>query len=211
MLNLYNYSRSSASFRVRIALNLKKLAYQEIFIDLLKGDGEQFSPEYQAINPQSLVPALEDNGKIITQSMSIMEYLEELHPSPSILPRDTYEKSLVRSFALSIVADIHPLNNRRVLKYLLAEMGLSEEKKTQWYQHWIATGLNALEKQLISSKTMGTYCVGDFPTMADICLVPQIYNARRFSCDLSACPTLVRIDAECQKHPAFMSAWPKDL
>jgi maleylpyruvate isomerase len=210
MLQLYNYYRSSASFRVRIALNLKKLAYQEIPVHLLNLGGEQFLPQYQSINPQCLVPTLQDDKLIITQSIAIIEYLDELHPTPPLMPKDIYQKALVRSFALTIVADTHPLNNLRVLKFLTQEFGLSEEKKMQWYQHWMSLGLGALESTLAASQYVGDYCFGHLPTLADICLVPQLYNARRFKCDMSAYPILTRIDACCQSHPAFKKAWPEE-
>lgn len=210
MLQLYNYFRSSASFRVRIALNLKGLEYKEVPVHLLNNGGEQFSPEYQSINPQSLVPALQDGQNTITQSLAIIEYLDEIHPEPPLLPTDAYQKALARSFALVIAADTHPLNNLRVLKFLTQELGVSEEKKSQWYQHWLASGLAPLEQRLASAKHVGQFCFGDTPTLADICLVPQLYNARRFNCDISAYPTLTRIDAHCQAHPAFAKAWPQE-
>ncbi len=210
MLKLYNYFRSSASFRVRIALNLKQLKYTEIPIHLLKNGGEQYAKEYHTLNPQSLVPTLVDDDKIITQSLAIIEYLDELHPLPKLLPSDPYQKAFVRSFALAIAADLHPLNNLRVLKYLNEELKITENQKKQWYQHWIATGLSALEKTLTQSNQVGKYCFGDTPTLADIFLIPQLYNARRFACDLSAYPTLVRIDAHCQTQSAFQDAWPQE-
>lgn len=208
MLKLFNYFRSSASFRVRIALNLKKLAYEEIPIHLVKNGGEQHSSEYQLINPQSLVPTLQDGNKTITQSLAIIEYLEDMHPTPALLPHDNYLKALVRSFALTIAADTHPLNNLRVLTYLTQELGISEDKKTRWYQHWVAKGLTPLEKILSSSEHTGDYCFGNSPTMADIFLIPQLYNARRFACDISAYPTLMRIESHCQTLSAFNNAWP---
>jgi len=209
MLKLYDYYRSSASFRVRIALNLKKIPYQEIPIDLKKNGGEQHSPEYQIVNPQSLVPALQDGDKIITQSLAIIEYLDELCPTPSLLPSDPFQKAWVRSCALSIAADIHPLNNLRVLNYLTNTIAVTDEQKNQWYQHWIAEGLSSLEKKLIASPYTGMYCFGDSITLADIALIPQMYNARRFACDVSAYPTLTRIDSHCQTVDAFKLAWPE--
>jgi len=210
MLKLYNYYRSSASFRVRIALNLKGLLYEEIPVHLVQNGGEQHAPEFQAINPQALVPVLRDGDKMISQSLAIIEYLEDMHPAPSLLPMDIYQKALARSFALIIATDTHPLNNLRVLKYLTHELGLSEEKKNQWYQHWIEKGLSALEKNLSASKYIGQYCFGNQPTIADIFLVPQLFNARRFGCDISAYPTLIRIDAHCQEQLAFQAAWPEE-
>jgi maleylpyruvate isomerase len=210
MIKLYNYYRSSASFRVRIALNLKKLPYEFIPIHLLNSGGEQFSIDYLTVNPQGLVPTLEDGDKNINQSLAIIEYLDETHPNPPLLPNDPFHKALARSFALEIAADIHPLNNLRVLTFLTHELGISEEKKTQWYQHWIHQGLAALEKRVVTTKMSGDFCLGNSITIADICLVPQLYNARRFSCDLSAYPTLVSIDERCQNHPAFIEAWPQE-
>jgi maleylpyruvate isomerase len=210
MLQLYNYFRSSASFRVRIALNLKGLAYQDIPVHLLNAGGEQYAPTYQALNPQGLVPTLLDDEKVISQSLAIIEYLEDVHPEPPLLPKDAYQKALVRAFALAIAADMHPLNNLRVLQYLSKEFAVTEEKKSAWYQHWIAKGFMALEKSLTASKSAGDFCFGDTPTLADVCLIPQIYNANRYACDLSLYPTLTRIDAHCQQHPAFMNAWPMD-
>lgn len=208
MLKLYNYYRSSASFRVRIALHLKGLSYEEIPVHLAKD--EQNASAFQTINSQALVPVLQDGDKIINQSLSIIEYLEELHPTPSLFPVEPYQKALARSFALMIASEIHPLNNLRVLKYLTEELGLSDDKKNQWYQHWIEKGLSALEHTLRQSKASGDFCFGNQLTIADIFLVPQLFNARRFQCDLEAYPTLVRIDAHCQKHSAFQAAWPKE-
>lgn len=210
MLRLYDYHRSSASFRVRIALNLKGLSYEKISIHLLNQGGEQFTLEYRTINPQSFVPSLQDEDKIITQSLAIIEYLNELHPEPPLLPTDPYQKALTRSFALAIAADIHPLNNLRVLKYLKHELDISDEQKTAWYQHWITAGFAALEAHLVTADAMGDFCFGDKPNLADVCLVPQMYNARRFNCDLTPYPNLVRIDANCQKLPAFINAMPEE-
>lgn len=210
MLKLYNYFRSSASFRVRIALNLKGLPYEEIPIHLVNNGGEQHSENYQTINPQSLVPALDDDEKIITQSMAIIEYLEDTHPKPALLPENVYHRALVRAFALSIAADTHPLNNLRVLNYLTQEVGASEDQKNRWYHHWIKKSFTALEKQLSKSALTGDFCFGNTPTLADIFLVPQLYNARRFSCDVSAYPTLLRIDQHCQQLAAFKNAWPQE-
>lgn len=208
MLKLYDYFRSSASFRVRIALNLKGLDYQAIPIHLTNNGGEQFSAEYQKINPQHLVPALQDGNHIITQSLAIIEYLQEVYPSPSLLGINPYETALIRSFALTIAADIHPLNNLRVLKYLVDECHLSDDQKTEWYHHWIAKGLSALEKQLTTHASSSDFCFGNRPTLADVCLIPQMLNAKRFTCDLSPYPTLFRIDANCQQHDAFRKAYP---
>jgi len=203
---LYGYFRSSAAYRVRIALNLKGLDYDNHFIHLQKND--QLSEDYARLNPQKQVPALVDDGTMLTQSLAIIEYLDETHPDPALLPADPAERARVRALALAIACDIHPLNNLRVLRYLVKEMGLPEEKKNQWYQHWIENGFQAVEKMLAGSPATGRFCHGDSPTMADICLVPQVANARRFDCDLSAFPTVVRIDAECRKLEAFATAAP---
>jgi maleylpyruvate isomerase len=211
MLKLYDYFRSSACFRVRIALNLKGLDYQAIPVHLVNDGGEQFQENYTRINPQSLVPALQAGDNIITQSLAIIEYLDEVHPGPTLLPSNALQKAQVRAFALSIAADLHPLNNLRVLKYLTGQLTVSEEMKNRWYQHWMQLGLTALEKQIQSLQLVSDFCFGDTPTLADICLVPQIFNARRFSCDLNAYPELVRIDANCQRLAAFTNAWPKEV
>lgn len=203
---LYGYFRSSAAYRVRIALNLKDMAYDNRFIHLQKND--QLSADYAGVNPQKLVPALVDGDQVLTQSMAILEYLEEIRPQPALLPADASGRARVRALAQAIACDIHPLNNLRVLRYLVKEMGVSEEKKDQWYRHWVEEGLQALEALLAGSPATGRFCHGDVPTMADICLVPQVANARRFKCDLSACPTVEQIDAECRKLDAFARAAP---
>lgn len=208
MLKLYDYFRSSASFRVRIALNLKQLDYDVVPVHLLNNGGEQFSPEYQAVNPMSLVPSLDDNGRTITQSLAIIEYIDDTHPSPPLLPTDPYVKALVRAFAYTIAAEIHPINNLRVLTYLKNELDISDEQKHKWYQHWIHKGLGALEKMLAVNSKQSSFCYGDTPSLADICLVPQMFNARRFHCDLSAYSNLCRIDEHCQTLPAFTNARP---
>jgi maleylpyruvate isomerase len=210
MLKLYDYFRSSAAFRVRIAMNIKQLKYELIPVHLINHGGEQYSEQYQKINPQSLVPSLQDGDRIVTQSLAIIDYLEDVQPTPSLFPSDFYEKALVKSFALAIVADLHPVNNLRVLKYLTNELQVSEDQKNQWYQHWIQLGLAALEKKLEARDSTDTFCFGNKATLADICLVPQMYNARRFNCDLKPYPTLINIDAHCQTLPAFRQAWPME-
>lgn len=209
MIQLFSYFRSSASFRVRIALHLKGLNFEEIPINLL--NAEQLNPEYQLLNPQALVPTIKIEDKIISQSIAIIEYLEDIFPKPALLPQDPYQKALVNAFSLAIAADIHPLNNIGVLQFLLKEYGLSEEQKNKWYQHWIAKGLNALELKLAKLDLQSAFCFGDSPTLADICLVPQMYNARRFHCDISPYKILNKIDAHCQTHPAFIKAWPNNI
>lgn len=209
MIQLYNYYRSTASFRVRIALNLKQLEYQAIPVNLL--NHEQQLPEYKSINPQGLVPTLKIDNKIITQSLAIIEYLDDVYPNPPLLPHDAYQKAHVRAFALTIAAEIHPLNNLGVLQFLTQKMQLSEEQKNTWYQQWVAKGLTALENTLATQNHTDDFCFGTTPTLADICLIPQLYNARRFHCDISHYPTLIKIDANCQKHPAFVKACPVEV
>lgn len=208
MLKLYDYFRSSASYRVRIALNLKQLDYEAIPIHLVNQGGEQFSQAYQDINPLSVVPSLDDHGRTVTQSLAIIEYLEELHPQPALLPSDPFEKAQVRSFAYTIAADIHPINNLRILKYLTGELHLTDDQKLKWIQHWITIGFTALEKSLAKNPKPTEFAFGNTVTLADICLVPQMFNARRFHCDLSAYPNLCRIDDNCQKLNAFLQARP---
>jgi maleylpyruvate isomerase len=207
-MKLYSYFRSSAAFRVRIALNLKKLDYEIIPIHLVKEGGQQHSQTYRALNPQGLVPALEDEGHLITQSLAIMEYLEEQFPTPSILPSDPVLKAQSRAVALSIACDIHPIDNLRVLQYLTHELKVSEDQKNTWYAHWIRIGFDALEKQLSAVAHLGKYCFGDIPTFADICLIPQMANAHRFKIDVTPYPRLVAIEQECLKLPAFINALP---
>lgn len=206
-MQLYSYFRSSAAYRVRIALNLKGLSYEYKPVHLLKDGGQQLSPEYRRLNPNALVPSLVDGDQVLTQSLAIIEYLEELHPQPPLLPADPAGRARVRAIAQTIACDIHPLNNLRVLKYIKGTLGASEEAKNEWYRHWVQQGLAALEAMLDSPAT-GRYCHGDTPTLADLCLVPQMANARRFDCDLSRVPTLVRIDAACRALPAFADAAP---
>jgi maleylacetoacetate isomerase len=204
---LYGYFRSSAAYRVRIALNLKGLAYNQTFVHLAKL--EQLSEAFAAINPQKLLPVLvTDGGPALTQSLAIIEYLEETHPTPPLLPRDPAERARVRALALAVACEIHPLNNPRVLRYLTGTLGVSEAQKDTWYRHWVEEGLQAVEKLLTASPQTGRFCHGDTPTLADLCLVPQVANGRRFKADLSACPTVLRIDAECQKLQAFIDASP---
>ena len=184
-MKLYSYFRSSAAFRVRIALNLKGLAYEPRFVHLARGEHRQ--PEYGALNPQGLVPALEDDGNLLTQSLAIIEYLEEKHPSPPLLPKDLLGRARVRSLALLVACEIHPLNNLRALQYLVNELGHGEQDRDRWYQHWIHDGMAKLEGDL-TGKPRGRFCHGDTPTMADCCLVPQVFNAQRYKCDLSHAP-----------------------
>ncbi|WP_107855243.1 maleylacetoacetate isomerase [Neisseria weaveri] len=208
-MKLYSYYRSSAAYRVRIALNLKKLPYDTEFVHLMRNGGEQKSAVYQAVNPQKLVPALEDDGQILTQSMAVVEYLDEAYPEYPLLPENITERARVRAMAQLVACDIHPLNNLRVLQYLQNRAGLSEEAKNEWYAHWIHEGFAALEQMLQCGQT-GRFCHGNTPTLADCCLIPQVYNARRFQVDLSAYPTILRIVAECVSLPEFQAAAPEN-
>ena len=205
-MKLYTYFRSSASFRVRIALHLKGLAYEPAFVRLPKG--EHRSPDYGALNPQALVPTLEDAGRLLTQSLAILEYLEETRPQPPLLPKDPAGRARVRSLALLIACEIHPLNNLRVLQHLKRALGQSEDQVNAWYRHWIADGMARLEADLGRSPGAGKYCHGDQPGMADCCLVPQVFNAQRYQCDLAPYPTAMRVFAECMKLEAFERAQP---
>jgi len=210
MITLYDYFRSTASYRVRIALNLKGLAYDIKPVHLVKDGGEQFSKAYQQLNPQSLVPTLLDNQQVITQSLAILEYLEETYPNPPLLPTDTITRAKVRGFAQVIACDIHPLDNLRVLKYLVGEFNLTEDQKMQWYRHWLTEGLQALELLLSRRDNETLYCFTKMPSMADICLVAQLYNARRFECPLDDYPHLLGVDERCQQLEAFKKAYPAD-
>lgn len=202
---LYDYFRYSASYRVRIALNLKGLAYDSVPVSLL--DNAQRAPEYLSKNPQGLVPALLDGEQLLTQSLAICEYLEETYPQPALLPNDAIGRARVRALALSIACDIHPLNNLRVLRRLEAQFAADQAGKDAWYQHWIQSGFEAFEQQIQS--THGQYCFGDTVTLADLALVPQVYNARRFNCDLSAYPTMLAIEQRCLALDAFARATPE--
>lgn len=206
-MKLYDYFRSSAAYRVRIALNLKGLAPEREFVHLRHG--AQRSDEYLALNPQGLVPSLTlDDGQVLTQSLAILEYLDETYPAPPLLPAGATARARVRSIALSMACDIHPLGNLRVLQYLLGTLGVSPEAKDGWYRYWIDVGFEALERRLSRDPETGRHCHGDAPTLADVCLVPQMANARRGNVDLSPYPTLVRIDAACQALSAFADAAP---
>lgn len=206
-MQLYSYFRSSAAYRVRIALNLKGLSYEYKPVHLLKDGGQQLSPEYRRLNPNALVPSLVDGDQVLTQSLAIIEYLEELHPQPPLLPADPAGRARVRAIAQTIACDIHPLNNLRVLKYL-KQLGIDQPGRDDWYRHWVEGGLAAFERMLADSPSTGSCCHGDTPTLADICLVPQVYNARRLKADLSAMPTVVRIADHCAALPAFEAAHP---
>lgn len=207
-MQLYSYFRSSAAYRVRIALNLKKIPYEYLGVHLLKNGGEQFAPAYRHLNPAALVPTLVDGDVSIGQSLAIIEYLDETQPEPALLPEDAAGRARVRAIAQTIACDTHPLNNLRVLKYLKNELKIDEEGRNAWYRHWVGLGLGAVEAMLAESPATGKFCHGDAPGLADICLVPQVYNARRLQCDLSAMPNIVRIDAACREMQAFELAAP---
>ncbi|AMD00055.1 maleylacetoacetate isomerase [Halomonas chromatireducens] len=209
MTTLYGYFRSSAAYRVRIVLNLKGLAFEQVPVNLVKG--EQRSETFRAHNPQGLVPALvTDDGTTLTQSLAICEYLDELHPSPALLPLEPAERARVRALAQLVACEIHPLNNLRVLKYLVNELKLDDEAKLAWYRHWVTGGFDALEAMLSREAGSGDFCHGDTPTLADVCLVPQVFNAERFECDLSAYPRIQRIVANCRALDAFHQASPEE-
>jgi maleylacetoacetate isomerase len=212
-LKLYTYFRSSAAYRVRIALNLKGLDVDMVPIHLLRKGGEQLSEAYRSINPEALVPALVDDNddegtQVLTQSIAIMEYLDEMYSEPPLLPSAPLDRAYVRGIALSIACDIHPINNLRVLRYLVRELGASEDAKNAWYRHWCENGLTAIEKRISADGRAGKFCLGDTPTMADCCLVPQLANARRVDTDLSRMPTLLRIAENCAQLDAFTRAEP---
>ena len=208
-VELYDYFRSSAAYRVRIALNLKGVVPDErTFVHLRMGN--QRAQDYLALNPQGLVPALAlDDGLVLTQSLAIIEYLDETHPDPPLLPVAPPSRARVRAIALAIACEIHPLNNLRVLNYLIGTLGVAREQKDGWYKYWVDVGFEALEKKLAQERETGVFCHGNEPTLADVCLVPQIANARRFGIDLSPYPTLTRIEAACLALPAFAAAAPE--
>lgn len=206
-MKLHTYSQSSASYRVRIALNLKGITTEQAYHDLAAG--AHLVDGYEKVNPQKLVPSLEIDGDILTQSLAIMEYLEETQPTPALLPKDLVARAHARAIALAISSDISPINNRKVRLYLKSRFGATDEDvKVKWIQHWIADGFTALEALLARSKHTGNFCVGDFPTIADCCLVPQMFNAKRFDLDLTPYPAIVRIVDACEKLPAFINAHP---
>ena len=206
-MKLYDYFRSSAAYRVRIAFNLKGLTPERAAIHLRRG--AQRGEDYLALNPQGLVPSLAtDEGDVLTQSLAIIEWLDETHPQPPLLPMSAGGRARVRALALAIACDIHPLNNLRVLNYLTGTLGVTDAQKNGWYRYWCDVGLEALETQLARESATGTFCHGDTPTIADICLVPQLANARRVDLDLGPYPTLLRIEAACNALPAFADAAP---
>lgn len=206
-MKLYGYFRSSAAFRVRIALNLKNFTYDQVPIHLRRA--EHLVKAYLALNPQGLVPALEDNGQLLSQSLAIIEYLEETRPIPPLLPPDPIGRARVRALALAVACDIHPLNNLRVLNYLKNPLALTAEQEAAWYRHWIKTGFDAIEK-LLADPAAGAFCHGSRPTLADICLVPQVFNAKRYynDAELQAWPRIGAVFTACMNLPAFEAAQP---
>lgn len=209
-MKLYGYFRSSASYRVRIALNLKGIDYEQASVHLLRNGGEQFSEEYRQLNPESLVPALVDGVDTfaISQSLAMLEYLEEVYPQQALLPTNPHDRAYVRALALAIACDIHPVNNLRILKYLSGTLGLSDEQKNIWYQHWCTLGFAGLEQRLAHDPRRGLFCFGDQPSFADCVLIPQIFNAQRFNVDMSPYPTLMAINQRCLELPEFIAASP---
>ena len=210
MRQLYSYFRSSAAYRVRIALNLKGLQYDILPVHLVRGGGENFKPEYLSVNPLGLVPALATEEGPVIQSLAIIEYLEEMHPEPPLLPGSPHERARVRALAQTVASEIHPLNNLRVLDYLVNRLGADDEQKLAWYRHWVNEGLAGMETLLADNPQTGSFCHGDRPTLADCCLIPQLYNAVRFDCPLDAFPTIRRIDAHCSELQAFRDASPEN-
>lgn len=206
---LYSYWRSTAAYRVRIALNLKQVEHRIAPVDLVRDGGEQHGDDYRAINPQGLVPALVNNDVTVHQSLAIIEYLEETHPWPALLPAQAAARARVRALAQMIACDLHPLNNLRVLKYLTGTLQVDDTARQQWYAHWVALGFSAIEA-LLAQGDPGEFCFGDTPTLADVVLIPQVYNANRFACDMTPYPTIERINATCLALPEFDAARPEN-
>ncbi|MBC7956816.1 MAG: maleylacetoacetate isomerase [Cytophagales bacterium] len=205
-MELYSYFRSSASFRVRIALALKGLPYDYKAVHLVKG--EQLQAPFNTVSPTQLVPLLKDGDALISQSIAIIEYLEETHPNPPLLPADALGRARVRALALDVACEIHPLNNLRVLRFLAHELKIGEDDKNRWYRHWVETGLEAVERQLAGNPATGRFCHGDAPTLADVLLVPQIFNAQRMQCRVDHAPTAMRVFNECMGLAAFTDSQP---
>jgi maleylpyruvate isomerase len=207
-MKLYSYFRSSAAYRVRIALNLKGLAYEYAPIHLLRDGGQQLKPDYRELNPDGIVPTFIDGDNVLTQSLAIIEYLDEMHPEPALLPGTPLDRAFVRSVALQIACEIHPVDNLRILKYLKHTLKVGDEAKDAWYRHWLESGFDSLEKRLANDSRVGKLCFGDTPTLADLCLVPQVFNARRFNLDMSRYPTIERIADHAAQIDAFARAAP---
>ena len=209
-LTLYSYWRSSAAYRVRIGLNLKGLDYALVPVHLVRDGGQQHAPDYAALNPQQLVPALRDGQRVLTQSLAILEYIEETRPQPPLLPVDAAGRARVRALAQLVACDIHPLNNLRVLQFFDRQWNVPQAERDDWVLYWMREGFAAMETMLAASPDTGRYCHGDMPGLADCCLLPQLYNARRFTLDLVPFPTLRRIEAACLQLPAFDAARPEN-
>ncbi|WP_374618798.1 maleylacetoacetate isomerase [Pandoraea sp.] len=209
MSTLYSYFRSSAAYRVRIALNLKGLEYDTVPVHLVRDGGEQLKPAYRALNVNGLVPTFVDGDANIHQSLAIIEYLEDVHPTPALLPADPVARAQVRALALDIAADIHPIDNLRVLRYLKHELGVTDAQKNAWYAHWVVEGFTALEARLAAQSARGAFAFGDTPTLADCCLVPQVYNASRFQVDMTPFPRIAAVNAHCLTLDAFRRAAPE--
>ena len=205
-MKLYTFFHSSASYRVRIALHLKGIAHEQAFVQLPKA--EQSAPAFKAVNPAGLVPALEDGGHVLAQSLAIIEYLDETQPGPKLVPAEPFERAYVRAFSQIVACEIHPLNNLRVLNHLRKAYSLDQDGVNAWYSHWIAEGFAMMEGFLAKERKAGRFCLGDQPTTADCCLVPQVFNAQRYKCDLSPYPTVMRIHDECAKLDAVKKAHP---
>ncbi|WP_305805598.1 maleylacetoacetate isomerase [Stenotrophomonas sp. YIM B06876] len=209
-LQLYSYWRSSAAYRVRIGLNLKQLAYTITPVHLVRDGGQQHQSDYAALNPQELVPTLRHGALVLTQSLAILEYVDEVWPQPALLPADAAGRARVRALAQLVACDIHPLNNLRVMKFFDGTWHVPQSEREDWTLHWMRAGFAALEKMLVGSPHTGRFCHGDGPTLADCCLLPQLYNARRFALDLAPYPTLTRIEQACLALPAFDRARPEN-
>ncbi|UXH77258.1 maleylacetoacetate isomerase [Roseateles amylovorans] len=205
-MELYNYFRSSASYRVRIAMALKGLTFDYKPVHLARN--EQFQESYAAVSASRLVPLLRDGEASVTQSMAIIEYLDEIHPTPSLLPGDALSRAYIRALSQDIACEIHPLNNLRVLRYLVKDLGVTDENKTRWYRHWVESGLGVVEHRLAQEGRAGRFCFGETPTMADCLLVPQVFNAQRFDCRLDHVPTVMRIHDHCMTLEAFRLTHP---
>ncbi|WAC72720.1 maleylacetoacetate isomerase [Roseateles sp. SL47] len=206
MLTLHTYFRSSAAFRVRIALKLKGLAYESIPVHLVRGGGEHHQATFKALNPSELLPVLQTEGRVLTQSLSILEFLEERYPQPPLLPGSAEDRAFIRSLALDVACEIHPVNNLRVLQHLTASFGASDDQRRAWVQHWIQLGFASIEQRL--PQNASGFCVGDQATMADVVLVPQVFNALRFGVALDAYPRIERVWTHCMALPAFEAASP---
>ncbi|CAH2781558.1 MAG: Maleylacetoacetate isomerase (EC @ Glutathione S-transferase, zeta (EC [Candidatus Burkholderia crenata] len=207
-MKLYSYFRSYAAYRVRIALNLKRLTYEYAPIHLLRDGGQQLKPDYRELNPDGIVPTFIDGDNVLTRSLAIIEYLEETHTEPPLLPGTPLDRAFVRSVALQIACEIPPVNNLRVLKYLKHTLKVDDEAKDAWYRHWLESGFESLEKRLANDSHVGKLCFGDTPTLADLCLVPQVFNAQRFNLDMSRYPTIERIANHAGQIDAFARAAP---